>query len=304
MELSIADVFCDAPFAGNPAAVVRCEGPIRPSDLLVLAREFNLPETCAYWIDAGTPTAAFATSAGPIAVCGHGLLAVLADVVRRDPRTAAEGLRCAIAGQAPSQWSFVRCSDRLVHIQTQWPRFPVYCHSLAPAEVLAAVGARESDISRVLPLAVYDCGVANALVPIANPTTLLELRPDPEALWHFCSEHRLTDVELYHADPRPQAAGMPIEVRSRNVFPYGVREEAATGGASVSLGAALHEYLRADEMSLRITQGVGRVGLIDVRVTEPAAGVRQVSIGGGVVLLASSSDLVAPSETVSREREL
>jgi predicted PhzF superfamily epimerase YddE/YHI9 len=71
----------------------------------------------------------------------------------------------------------------------------------------------------------------------------------------------LTDVHLYTIIGHDASAGR-VRIRCRNVFPYGVFEETATGTASISLAAFLIDHLTKLASGLRPThflfdQGAG-----------------------------------------------
>jgi PhzF family phenazine biosynthesis protein len=292
MHFALYDVFCEKAFSGNPAAVVRSMRPMSRGMLLKLAQEFNQPETCLYRMVRGVPCIRFATSGGSISACGHGLLATLADVVLVSRSRAADGMRYVVEGQGVSGWRFVKEGPRAISIAARWPRTPILHRRLPPAETATILGIRRSDIVDDLPLAAYDCGIVNGLVPVADERTLKGIQPDfgPDML-RFFERHKLADLEPYVLMKGRNGREVNASVRARNVFPYGVREEAATGSAAVSLAYALSQEAGAGEYRCLVTQGLSRQGRILVRVVKPSCGREETWLEGRVVMIGSGDNL-------------
>jgi trans-2,3-dihydro-3-hydroxyanthranilate isomerase len=298
---ALYDVFCDRPFSGNPAAVVRSEGPLTPERLLTLAKEFNLPETCAYWIADGIPHMIFATSDKIIDACGHGLLAVLADVARMGVLTTSEGLRYVVETCGPGLWKFKDNGPRSVSISAKWPKLPTLFKELPPDETARLLGINVKRIHKNLPLKAFNSGIVNGLVPLVDEQTLTNLRPDLgknvenyERYKSYFEKYKLDDLELYCITKEQVTDSNQVTIRTRNVFPYGVWEEAATGSASLSLAAALFEHFQCSDLHVNVTQGLSRRGKITARIVTEAE-TTAAWLEGRVELIASGSDLVVPA---------
>jgi PhzF family phenazine biosynthesis protein len=69
------DAFADAPFTGNPAAVVLLDGPMDDARRAKVAAEFNLPETA--FVEGAAPPwgLRWFTPSVEVALCGHATLA-------------------------------------------------------------------------------------------------------------------------------------------------------------------------------------------------------------------------------------
>jgi trans-2,3-dihydro-3-hydroxyanthranilate isomerase len=295
MQFALYDIFCQRPFCGNPAAVIRAEGPVACETLITFAREFNLPETCVYWIDQGTPHMVFATSAGPIRACGHGLLAVLADVVRTGEPGAVHDSDYTVEGLGSGRWTHVARDLRLTEISVSWPRVPTFVKVLPIEPLVSVLGIGMSSLSRRLPAQAFDSGIINGLIPVESRDILLRLQPDyGQAMADYFKEHGLDDLELYalcETDGSPRGW---TSIRTRNVFPYGVREEAATGSASVSLATALIRHRPPGATQFRMDQGVSRRGKIVVKAALENGTLTAVWLEGRVQLIASGDDLLCP----------
>jgi len=302
MDFALYDVFCNSPFSGNQAAVVHTDAALSSDSLLILAKEFNLPETCAYWIKDGMPHMIFATSDKLINACGHGLLAVLADVVRMGHLTKSDNLDYSFKNYGFGRWKFTSRDPRSIKISARWPKVPTSFKPLPVNDTARLLCIRSESISQDLPLMAVDSGIINGLVPIVDEKELLALEPDfgPEMKKYF-SDHGLDDLELYCVTEKQNAKSGRLHIRSRNVFPYGVREESATGSASISLAAALCEFQKLSEVEAIITQGLSRQGHIIARIVRTTESAKEAWLEGRVNLIASGNDLIIPPHLFERK---
>jgi len=297
MHYAFYDVFAPEAFAGNQALVVRTEGMATAGQLQALAAEFNVAEACHYRLDGGMPRIAFATSAGPIAVCGHGLLAVLADVALYAPERRGESNGFEIVGRGISDWTCDVASSRIVSISARWPGTPEYRGALAAPEAAEILGIGEDMIPHGQPLGVVDSGIRHAVVPVRDEQALLAVRPSyGEAMKRYFREHGLADMHVYCLTGTPCSAPNGIHVRTRNVFPYGVKEESATGSASVALASLLLAGTARKSAQCEFEQGVARRGAIVVKRDSPQSDSKEIfRLSGQVVRVASGEDILIPS---------
>jgi PhzF family phenazine biosynthesis protein len=295
-DFAIYDVFAEKPFSGCPAAVVRAHQAQPLSVLSVLAQEFNLPETCLYWWKDGSVMMQFATAAGPIAACGHGLLSVLADAALTTACGSEGELLYRIGDSAPSIAKYRQESPRTFSIRARWNNFPEIGPSLPVRETAMLLGLPEECLCRDLPMKAVNSGILNGLVPIVDVKTLLEIQPTFGQDWtEYFNKHRLADLHLYVIQNHGCTEPTTLYLRTRNVFPYGVREEAATGTASVSLAAALKQTVYPDGLQFSFIQGVQRLGNLQVFVSVAPSGRLDLWLEGTVVLIARGNDLALPS---------
>jgi trans-2,3-dihydro-3-hydroxyanthranilate isomerase len=295
MRFALYDVFCERRFAGNQAAVVRADAPA-PMELLTdLAKEFNLPETCVYWYQDGIPHVCFATSSGPIRACGHGLLAALADTVRTGETRPARESDYIIEGFGSGKWTWEMLNERATRIRAKWPNIPVFRKPLPVQGLTEFLRIDASDIALELPLAAFDCGIVNGLVPIRDLGTLAQVHPDyGSAMTAYFDEHGLADLELYVMCQEGNDLQNETRIRTRNIFPYGVREEPATGTASLSLATALYQAGRSLGPWFRMDQGISRQGKLLVKVDVENRVPIAIWIEGQVHMVVSGDNLTYP----------
>lgn len=301
MDFALYDVFCNKPFTGNQAVVIRSDGLLTPQQLLTLSNEFNLPETCVYWMFNGIPHMIFATSDNVINACGHGLLAVLADVARVFDLAQSENLSYCIKTCGFGVWKFRGCRQNSVYISVKWPRLPTFDKLLPLTETAKLLGINNNCICKNLPLEAFNSGIVNGLVPLINEKKLTELQADlgsnPKNLKRYkdyFAKYELDDLEIYCIKEKRINDLTQITIRSRNIFPYGVWEEAATGSASLSLATALFKHFGSTSLNINVTQGLSRQGNITAKIITEAE-TSTVWLEGRVNLIASGTDLIFPN---------
>jgi PhzF family phenazine biosynthesis protein len=269
MQFAIYDVFADKPYGGNQAAVVRT-GRVRFSDsqLIVLAEELAVAETALYSMQGNDLVFRFATADRVVNRCGHATLAGVADHVlrkalsRRSRSHPWSGLYRV--GSAVAEWRVRYRAGRGVHrahaldVSVAWPERPEFVRSLPADPVYRALGLDPATIASDLPRCIYNSGNLNALVPVPTMAVLERAVPDWNKLRDLFARFCLTDLHLYCAQRRRTTSNQ-IKLRCRNLFPYGVFEETATGTASVALAAALVDHFRDNPKDDFIfDQGSGR----------------------------------------------
>lgn len=295
MHFAFYDVFSRGSFSGNPAAVIRGDCDSRKADLLSLAKEFNHPETCWYWFERGIPHMRFSTSERLVRACGHGTLAVLADVGLHGGQMSASGLSFVIHGMNESLWEFVKAPKEDVVVSALWPSTPSFRRHLPVKETAALLGLDADALQKDLPLASFDSGITNGLVPIVNREMLENACPDTgEGMKRFFKAHSLDDLHIYALAENADLFKEEITVRTRNLFPYGVREEAASGAASVSLAYALSQHLGYRVSRFRFRQGLARVGYLMVRAEPNGTENLRLWLEGSVTLIGSGENLNWP----------
>jgi PhzF family phenazine biosynthesis protein len=284
MRIAIYDVFAEKPYSGNQAAVVRvARRQLSDSQLVALAGELSLAETALLSVRNGDIALRFASAHGVIARCGHATLASVADHVLpglKYRRANCEWKGRYRIGTSIAEWRARPVNKKLRHGRAQgldvaitWPDRPTFASGLPARQVYRALGLDVRDAASGLPLCAYNSGTLNALVPVRTVAILEQIQPDWKKLEALFEEFnlpdngRLTDFHLYCLQG---AQRTPWKVRCRNVFPYGVFEEPATGTASVALAAALVDHLPAikggnSAVTFNFDQGQGtRHGKISV----------------------------------------
>lgn len=254
VKIATYDVFAQRPFNGNQAAVLH-EGRQQLSDVqfLALASELSVAETAISSVHGHELRFRFANTDRILQRCGHASLAAVADhvfsrILQQQPRRGTWTGTYRV-GAATAKWrarTIRGKHHRIVGLEVgiAWPDRPRFVKLLPVAPVYRALGLKPGDRRCDLPVCVYDSGNLNALVPVRSLASLKRAKPDWAQLNALFTAHHLTDTHLYVLLTGGESAG-PIRLRCRNVFPYGLLEETATGTASVALAAALIDHLPA-----------------------------------------------------------
>jgi len=315
--IAIYDVFARHPFGGNQAAVVRDERcRLSDADLLALASELSFPETTLSRHEGTDLILRFATADRLVNRCGHATLAAVADHVLVQ-QSQDQGRCCKWHGNyrvgvARAEWRARiknphKDASPSVEVGVIWPERPTAAGSLPGLAVYRALGLSSADPPGDLPLCVYDSGNRNALVPVRSVASLERVSPNQQKLRSLFEEHRLTDAHIYCIDHVDKTGGR-IRIRCRNVFPYGVFEETATGSAAVALSAFLIDHLPVlgngnRAVDFLFQQGIGkRRGNIGVQ-WRLAPGQNQIIWLKGRVFPILTGNLVYISENSSRRLE-
>jgi PhzF family phenazine biosynthesis protein len=292
LRLSLYDVFADTPFSGCPAAVVRATRPHPISLLESLAKELNFPETCLYWPQDDIVKVHFATSEGIIDACGHGLLAVLADAVRTSSSGNGRVVRYQIASFNPGEGKIHQKESRFFAVAAKWFKWPELGAILPSDETAKLLRIPQNSIRKDLPLLIVDSQIRNGLVPIIDEPTLLKIKPDYGIIWEkYFKKNELADLHLYVLSESACDQSKILHFRTRNVFPYGVREEAATGTASVSMAAAFLKLFDSGCEVFKFRQGLNRVGGICVKAKKDMNDRRVLWLEGNVIPIALDAEL-------------
>jgi PhzF family phenazine biosynthesis protein len=318
VDVAIYDVFAEKPFCGNQAAVVR-QGLYRFSDteLLALAGEISLAETALYSRRGSDLMLRFANADRVLERCGHASLACVADYVFKKMRQNGGRRRTWSGhyrvGSAVAEWSArlarVHCPQfsavTSIEVALAWPERPRMVGDLPIPAVYQALGLEPMHRSPALPLFVYNSGNFNALVPVKSLAVLERAKPNWAELQALFEQHRLTDLHIYCLLKHNRAA-RKLKLRCRNVFPYGIFEESATGTASVALAAALADHLPALSAAARPTdflfeQGVGnRRGKLRVRWCPTPQGAPAIWLEGRVFPFMKGRLICVPNYGASR----
>ncbi len=269
----IVDVFTDRPLAGNQLAVFEDASDIPEATLQPLAREINFAET-VFMVEArsgGDARIRIFTPENEVPFAGHptlGSAVVLAAQLGKD-RVVLETGR----GMVPVRIETTGAAARGVMEQ---PIPTVAPYPNAP-ELLRALGVERF----LLPVTVYDNGIAHVYVMLADPADVATLEPDLAAVARLARD---TDMPLIGVTV---VAGSGTTWKTRMFAPAdGVPEDAATGSAAGPL--ALH-LVRRERIpwgtEIRISQGVeiGRPSELFARVLGDAGHIDRVEVSGYAV---------------------
>jgi len=261
VNLDLYDVFAPRPFGGNQAVVID-DADISDGQLMAIAEEFRVSEAVSVTDDGGVLCLRFAAADRPIASCGHGALAGAAH----------ESIHHLIPAERPleglyrmdgktSRWFATVISPDHLDVTVAWPEMPMHCGELPRKEISDALRISPNHLDDRLPFAIYDSGNRNGLVPLRSLEALEQASPDYDMLKSLFEEFQLVDLHIYSLANGRHATGS-MNLRCRNVFPFGILEEPATGTASASLASALFGFepirrLDSAVLNFRFDQGIG-----------------------------------------------
>jgi trans-2,3-dihydro-3-hydroxyanthranilate isomerase len=263
----IADVFTDAPLAGNQVAVFTDAREIPEDRLQPLAREMNFSETVFVYPAAadGHARIRIFTPADELPFAGHPILGtafVLGGPLQLDVLRLETG-----AGVVPVRLE--RDGSRVVFGWMTQP-IPTWEPFERSGVLLPILGVTPTD----LPIELYRQGPGHVFVELASAEEVAALRPDLGALARFMSE------------------GAACFARDRNVWKarvfvpaYGVDEDPATGSAAgpLALHLARHDRIGfGDEIVIRQGIEIGRPATLHAVARSP----EEIEVGGSAVVVA------------------
>jgi len=262
-----ADVFTDAPFAGNQLAVFTDAREIPEERLQPLAREINFAETVFVYPAAGDGHARIRifTPTLELPFAGHPVLGtafVLGGPLQVDELRLETG-----AGVVPIRLE--RDGSRIVFGWMRQPPVPFEPYDDA-ARLLALFGVEESG----LPVELYRQGPGHVLIELESPEAVAALRPDFGALLELSPY----GTSCFARDGESWKARVFVPA-------HGVPEDPATGSAAgpLALHLARHGRIEFGE-EIEIHQGVeiGRPATLYAVARSP----EDVEVGGSAVVVA------------------
>jgi len=255
------DAFADAPFAGNPAAVMPLSRWLPDETLLAIARENNLSETAFFVPDEGGE-ADFAlrwfTPAAEVALCGHATLASGHVVLSSDTTRA----RVRFATRQAGVLEVSRDGDGYLMALPAWTP-----HPRPLPEVVAALGVEA--VETLWHEKEY------VLVTVADEAAVLDCRPD------FAALARLGPLVAIVV-----ARGTGTDIVSRVFVPaFDIDEDPVTGSAHAVMVPYWAQKLGRDQFTA--WQASARGGRLSCRLEggRVVLGGRCVSVIEGAFLL-------------------
>jgi trans-2,3-dihydro-3-hydroxyanthranilate isomerase len=287
LRFYLVDVFADAPFAGNPLAVVADAGELDDATMGAIAREFNQSETTfvmppraagADWrLRSFTPAGAEVFGAGHNALGAWWWLAA-------DGRLALGGGGAPFAQEIGDRVLPVEVSadggrPTAITLEQAAPEFGRAADDRAT--LAAALGLAEGDLDPGAPAQVVSTGAAHLLVPARDRTVVDRAGPDARGLALALEAVGGQGCYLYSLDP----VGDDAIAYARFFNPtVGIWEDPATGSAAGPLACQLvARSVVPDGSTVVIEQGraMGRPSRIQVQVRG-----EQVRIAGTCVVVA------------------
>ena len=240
------DAFADAPFTGNPAAVMLLDTWLADAVMRAIAAENNLSET-AFLVPCPDPETAdfdlrWFTPGLEVALCGHATLA------------SGHVILCAAAGMAQARFSTQKagvltvCRDGDGYAMTlpSWPADTAIIEGEAVA-IAAALGAK--------PLETWGRGSDYRVAVFANAADVRALAPDYRAIMALQTGHDLMIVAT--------APGDTTDVVSRVFVPEaGIDEDPVTGSAHAIIAGYWARRLGRDTFTaFQASRRGGRLGV-------------------------------------------
>jgi trans-2,3-dihydro-3-hydroxyanthranilate isomerase len=283
------DVFADAPFRGNPLAVIPDARGLDAAAMQAVAAEFNHSET-AFVLPpedpAHTARVRIFTPRSEVPWAGHpnvGTAFALAALgIARGTSLVFEEK----AGLVPVDLAFE--AGRPVGATVTAPRDLARSGPLPVEAVAAAIGLSPADVSVAAhPPLLVSVGLPFVLVELNGLDALGRASPDLAATRALLlQDGPLDGADAVHAYVRTG----PGTARARMFAPLdGVPEDPATGSANAALAALLASLAPEPDLSLRleVDQGVemGRPSRLSLAVDKRAGRVGRVRVGGRCVVV-------------------
>jgi trans-2,3-dihydro-3-hydroxyanthranilate isomerase len=292
-----ADVFTEVIFGGNPVAVFPDAEGLSDDEMQKIAREMNLSET-TFVLPASDKRAdvrvRFFTPAAELPFAGHptiGTHVVLASLGRYEITGPVTRIFQQVGvGTLPVDLitDGNGKTDRAVMTMSDARHGGIYKNKKKLAK---ALGLAEADIHPDLPAQVYSTGLPGLIIPIASLDAIQRITLDLALFNEICKSLGVTGAEVFTLETLDKAH----HVHVRNFDPLvGVMEDPATGSMAGALGA----YLLAKECfpyerefstnHFVMEQGfeIARPSLIEVEVDIREERVKEVRVGGQVVIVA------------------
>jgi trans-2,3-dihydro-3-hydroxyanthranilate isomerase len=283
LKMYQVDVFTDRSLAGNPLAVFPHADGLSDEQMQAIAKEMNLSETTFVTPpeSGGDARVRIFTPGMELPFAGHPSVGTACTLVRlgqvamREPVTRVV-LELGVGPTAVDVWVHGGVpTGAAVH---QGP--PLFGKQIPRGRAAAVLGLQESDLHDRLAPCVVATGLAYAIIPLRDPSTLarawfaLDLLPEFESRYAELYPCALTGVEEPYAEARCFSPAA------------GIVEDPATGSAAGPLAAYLaREGLLAPGETRVLAQGdyMGRPSRLHLSVSAAGDRLVDVVVGGGVV---------------------
>jgi len=263
------DVFTETLFGGNPLAVVLDAAGLSTAQMQAIAREFNYSETTFVLPPddpAHTAKVRIFTPGSELPFAGHPNVGTAFILARHRPDLPETLLFEEKAGLVPV--ALMRDGGTVVGAELTAPQ-PLSLKSEAdPARVAACLGlSPEEVLSAAHRPVVASVGVPFLIAEIASRDALRRARIVASAFAELMPLDGTGGIYFYTRD----AGGEECDIQARMFSPLdGIGEDPATGSATATTAALLARIAGADELALRIHQGVdmGRPSRLLARVAQ------------------------------------
>lgn len=274
----LADVFTERPLAGNQLAVFMDAPNIDSRLLQPIAREMNLSETVFVFPpeSGGSARVRYFTTSEELPFAGHPTLGTAA-ILANERFSNDESIDLELETpkmKVPVRLTRARDGEALFQGWMTQP-IPLVQAFERSSELLALLGVSEP----VLPVEVYDNGIAHLYVMLETREEVLALQPDITALGRVANGARINVFS---------GSSDTYTTRMFSPFDIGMPEDPATGSAAGPLATHLLRHGMVDSgAEITISQGerVGRPSTLRAIVEGQQNDIESVRVGGSVVLV-------------------
>lgn len=240
---------------GNPAAFLDLGTDSLSGDaMLNIAKEHSGFVSEVVYVtrdERGSILLTYYSSECEVAFCGHGTIATMYEVIRRD-----DGLRKTPVIEIGTNrkgrlniYNHINEED-CIYISAPDPLM-IGC-PLPKQSIGAALGIKEGAISVSLPLDIIDAGLRTLIVPIKNLADEISMYPDEEGLKQYCLSNDVDIVLVYSLE----TAAPGYFAHTRVFAPkFGYLEDPATGSGNSAFGCYLLKNGKWNGDSIKIEQG-------------------------------------------------
>jgi trans-2,3-dihydro-3-hydroxyanthranilate isomerase len=294
------DAFTTHTFAGNPAGVVIDAKGLTDSDMQLLAREKNLPET-AFVLPATIKGAdlqiRWFSPAAEVALCGHATIASFHALAEEGMEGMSTQGQHYFKLQTKSGILQIRVEKNFqgmtIEFELPLPKFRV--KKGLSGEMLKAIGISAADVDKRIPILVE----RDLYIGIKKLRKLKSVQPDFASLKKASLKEKLLGVCLYTFETVEKTSA----VHSRFFAPaVGINEDPVTGSANGPLGVLLWKFALPKGIvvaSRQLSDGriefigeqgfaINRPGHVKIRINADGEKVRGVSIAGEAVTVMNS----------------
>jgi PhzF family phenazine biosynthesis protein len=278
------DAFVLGQSTGNPAGCIYLpsEDTLPAEGMQQIARELAgcVNEVVFVYPDEGHTGLRFFSSECEVAFCGHGIIAVMYDLIKNDPTLLRDPItRIHSGGQEFLVRNEIGNADS-VFISAPQPvelKCPVSHDGIA-----AALRIAPGDISEKHRIAIINAGLATLIVPVDSLDTLLSIRPDQKHLKDFCLANAIEIILVFSTE----TSHTGNSYRTRVFAPvFGYLEDPATGSGNAALGYFLLNEGTWDGRIIAVEQGKSREHPNIIRLVSDASKVqRNIFFGGNAVV--------------------
>jgi trans-2,3-dihydro-3-hydroxyanthranilate isomerase len=299
-RIKTIDAFTKEPFAGNPAGVVLDAGGLTDTQMQLIAREVNHPETAfilpATERDANLRIRWFSPMS-EVPLCGHATIASFHALAEEGLEGMSTNGQHYFRLQTKSGILAVRVEknfyDTTIEFELPVPKFKIK-KKLQPT-MLRALDLTVKEIKKDLPV-VTDLYL---YIPVNSLAVIEKIKPDFSSLANELKKMKLNGVSLFSLETKEKNSA----VHSRFFAPnYGINEDPVTGSANGPLGCYLQKYVLSAgypvvcrELSDGKLEFVGeqgdeihRTGRVKIRVHVRQKEIENISIAGEAVTIMNS----------------